>query len=154
MAAESEARCDVCDAPLVAALSRAAEGAFVDAAVELQPFEVLACPEGHECRYPYPGWSEEVREGIVAALPVALVAPLHGLRCRVCEQLLDRDAVEPGEVSVRVPLSNTAPLLATVQVPLLRCAHCGVEQVVLNDDLASDLFDAVDAALEDAGVEP
>jgi uncharacterized protein with PIN domain len=154
MPAESAARCDVCDAPLVPALSRAAEGAFVDAAVELQPFDVLACPAGHETHYPYSGWSNEVREGIIAALPAAMIAPLHGLRCRVCEQPLDRDAVEPGEVSVRVPLSQAPPLLATVQVPVLRCAKCGVEQVVLNDDLASDLFDAVDAAFEDAGVEP
>jgi hypothetical protein len=154
MSAESEARCDVCDAVLVPALSRAGEGAFVDAAVELQPFDVLACPDGHETRYPYSGWSNEVREGILAALPLAIVAPLHGLRCRVCEHPLDRDATEPGEVSVRVPLSQAPPLLATVRLPLLRCVQCGAEQVVLSDDLGSDLFDATDAALEDAGVEP
>lgn len=151
MPAESEARCDVCDELLVPASSRTAEGAFVDAAVELQPFDVLACPDGHEMRYPYSGWSNEVREGIVAALPAALVAPL---RCHLCEQPLDREATEPGEVTVRVPLSQAPPLLATVHVPLVRCERCGVGQVVLSDDLGSDLFDAVDAALEDAGVEP
>jgi ribosomal protein S27E len=154
MPSESEARCDVCDAVLVRALSRSGEGAFVDAAVALQPFDVLACPDGHEMRYPYTGWSNEVRDGILDALPIAVVAPLHALRCRACEEPLDRDAAEPGEVSVRVALSQASPLLAIVHVPLLRCEHCGVEQVVFSDDLGSDLVDAVDAALEDAGVEP
>lgn len=146
--------CDVCGEPLQPAPSPPAEGAFVDVAVELEPFEVLACPRGHERRYPYSGWSNDLREGTLDALPLAHYDAFRGVECRNCGQVLDRSEQAPGELHVEVPLSHGDPLHATVSLPLLRCPACAATQSLLTDDLRADLFDALDAALESAAVEP
>jgi hypothetical protein len=146
--------CDVCGESLVPAMSPFAEGSFVDVAVEIEPFAVLACPHGHERRHPYAGWGNEVREGALDALPTALHEAFRGLLCRSCERPLDRGDVEPGPLRVDVPLSHGDPLHLVLQLPLLRCPDCGTAQAVLTDDIGADLVDAVDAALESAQVEP
>jgi hypothetical protein len=146
--------CDVCGEPMQPALSPRAEGAFVDVAVELEPFAVLACPRGHERRYPYSGWSNDLRDATLDALPAARYDAFQGLQCRACGGALDRHALSPGELRIAVPLPHGEPVQATVRLPVLRCPVCGTDQTLLTDDVRADLFDSLDAALESAAVEP
>jgi len=152
--AVSEQRCDVCNAEMVAGRSPRAEGAFVDAAVEIEPFDVLACPQGHGIRYPYPEWGNELREAVVEALPFALPSGGEHL-CVRCAAPLDGGG-EPGDgrFPLRLRMRHGVEVTVTATLPVVVCARCGTAQAELSGDLENDLEDALTEAFGAAGLEP
>lgn len=149
----SEERCDVCSAEMVVARSPRAEGAFVDAAVEIEPFDVLSCPGGHGIRYPYPEWGNEFREAVVEALPFAVPSGAQHL-CLRCQTPLG--GAEPGEgrFPVQLRMRHGVDVSLTATLPMVVCARCGTAQAELSGDLENDLEDALTEAFGSAGLEP
>jgi hypothetical protein len=147
-------RCDVCDAEMVPGRSPRAEGAFVAAAVEIEPFDVLACPSGHEIRYPYPEWGNELRALVVAALPFATPAGAGHL-CLQCQSPLSGgEGDDEGRFPLDLHMRHGVELQLTATLPVVVCPRCGTGQALLTGDLENDLEDALTEAFESAGLEP
>ena len=147
-------RCDVCDAEMVPGRSPHAEGAFVDAAVEIEPFDVLVCPQGHGIRYPYPEWGNELREAVVDALPFAMPGGAVHL-CLRCESPLDGgEHAGEGRFPLRLRMRHGVDVTLTATLPMVVCGQCGTAQAELSGDLENDLEDALTEAFGSAGLEP
>jgi hypothetical protein len=147
-------RCDVCDAEMVPGRSPRAEGAFVDAAVAIEPFDVLACPQGHGIRYPYPEWGNEFRELVVEALPFAALNGAHHL-CVRCESPLDSgEQAGEGRFPLDLAMRHGVEVSLVATLPVVVCSRCGTAQAELSADLEQDLEDALTEAFGAAGLEP
>jgi hypothetical protein len=147
-------RCDVCDVEMVPGRSPRAEGAFVDAAVEIEPFDVLACPQGHGIRYPFPEWGNELRELVIDALPFAIVRGARHLCLRCQAPMPDGDGDGEGRFPLALHMSHGVEVTVTATLPVHVCARCGTAQAELSGDLENDLEDALTEAFGAAGLEP
>lgn len=103
----------------------------------LGPVSLLACPQGHERRFPYPSWGLDLSEAVTRAFPASRSGGLlrPGERCFGCLGLIDRTGVRRATTSATVelpagPLPVPVTMVLEVDAERVTCARCGLDQAL------------------------
>lgn len=137
--------CNVCSKGLeLRGITVEAGSGDVGVVIDQAPY--LACEDGHYRLDPSPGFDDTVVESVVDGVPIGIGTrwPWRAVRCASC----GTDLVMPPRRthrSVTVVSDATPPVTVTLDVPLVRCTECGVDQ--LPPDLEGDVAKAVRLAL-------
>jgi hypothetical protein len=112
---------------------------------------------GKGLRSPYPEFGSE----LLAGLHEKLVAPAHRgffrsrTTCPVCSTALDGLPAQSVGIATEVTLQSIPPVQVDLAIPGVFCPTCRMQLVLLDDrKVASDLSDALIAALKSAAIKP
>jgi len=118
-------------------------------AVIVDGMPALACAKGHK-RFLYPEFASKLMDFVadaekVAPQPPAVKRGLFKKRfyCSGCDAELPAMAAGKSACALDASFKNAAPFKVVVQIPLHKCAGCGREQVLSNEEVAVSAFKAV-----------
>lgn len=140
--------CQVCGIVLRASTLPTLTGTAGSIHIEFSHLPVLACPsQGHPMRFTDTDFGANLIDRLFhkGDLPIT-----DSARCGACKAALQAPNLSPGRVSGEVRVDRVAPFTMAVTAPLSRCPYCGLEQLVADDSVSSDLSDAMIAAFESA----
>jgi hypothetical protein len=113
--------------------------------------------QGKSRRYPYPEFGAE----LIEALHGKFVAPRHrgffrsATACPACSTRLDGLPAQALGIATEVALRSIPPIQVDLAIPGVFCPTCRMQLVLLDDrKVASDLSDALIAALKSAAIKP
>jgi hypothetical protein len=113
------------------------------------PMPCLGCSCGAERRVAYGDFLPDLRPMINELVPHA-EAPRFGktLRCGSCDEAVTRESATARTFDVDLAFERTIPFHLKLTAPGLTCPKCGKEQLALDDQLDSDLSEALIAAID------
>jgi hypothetical protein len=144
----------VCGEPLVRERTPATEGVSEPVTARLGPFDVLACSQGHQRQYVYADFGNDLRVRTYAALPTARKRVFGGARCRLCGGGLEGATSHVGHFTLALALQQEVRVDLELDMPAVRCSQCHAEQVLLTQELASQVLDAFTDAFDRLELSP
>ena len=127
-------------------------------AVIVNGMPALVCANDHK-RFLYPEFVARLMDFVADPEKVAPQPPAvkHGLfkkryHCNGCDAELPAMPAGKSERELDASFKNTAPFKVTVQIALHKCAGCGLEQVLSNEEVADCAFKALSHGFHAADV--
>jgi hypothetical protein len=141
--------CKACGSAMTVATLGSFRGEEGPVAVIVNDMPALVCANHHK-RFLYPEFVARLMDFVadpekVAPQPPAVKRGLFKKRyhCSGCDAELAAPATGKSERELDASFRNATPFKVVVQVALHKCAGCGREQVLSNEEIADSAFKAV-----------
>lgn len=152
--------CKACGGEMKVATLGSFRGEEGPVAVIVNGMPALVCANNHK-RFLYPEFVTRLMDFVsnpenVAPQPPAVKRGLLKKRyhCSGCDAELPAVPTGKSERGLDASFKNAAPFKVVVQVALYKCAGCGREQVLSNEEVAGSAFKAVAHGFRAADVHP